>query len=224
VGALLLLALLTAACGDITAEPSTRSCAADQSYENTGPGEPERAATFAIRAGGSAGFLDEGPTYRDYVGVEVTETGFVASFEPQLEVDLVLDERTWRVVAVDGVIDEETCLTLLGYSEEDSTEEQEHQFLNVRLRSENKRNAVRAALIGAPMWTGPIPYEGFRSRCYAQLYDEDGKATHRTRYYPLDIPKKETNRNSGNTFIEVDGDAEAASGEFVCETVPITSS
>ena len=219
-----MLALSTAACGDITAEPPTRSCAADQTYENTGPGEPERAATFAIRAGGSAGFLDEGPTYRDYAGIEVTDEGFVARFKPELEVDLVLDGRTWRVVEVDGVIDQETCLTLLGYSEEDSTEDVGHEFLNVRLRAENKRSATRAALIGAPMWRGPIPYDGFRSRCYAQLYDESGKATHRTRYYPIDIPEKETNRNSGNTFIEVDGDAEAASGEFVCETVAITNS
>lgn len=220
-GVFVAIVLTMAACGDITTVSPTRSCSAEVERSSVG-GEVERAATFAIRAGGSAGFLDEGPTFRDYVGTKQTEDGFQAHFAPDLDVDVVLSDGSWHVQKVDGVIDEETCFTLLGYDEIDSQEPAEHAFLNVRLRAENKRAAIRAALIGSPVWLGPIPYEGFKSRCYAELYDEAGEPTHRTRFYPIDIPAEETNRTSGNTFIEVPGDKNAASGRFHCETIAST--
>lgn len=211
------------ACGDITAESPEKACESDEDFGDPSKASIERAATFAIRAGGSAGFLDEGPTFRDYVATEETENGYTASFEPELTVDLVLADGVWRIARVEGVIDEEACFTLLGYDEEDSTETDEHEFLNVRLRAENKRAAIYAALIGSPMWRGEIPYEGYRSLCYAAIYDEDGEPMHRTRAYPIAIPKEETDRTTGTTSIRVPGDKEAASGEFICETVPRAS-
>lgn len=209
------------ACGDITTVDTDISCSADTEFAGLEKNSEERAALFAIRAGGSAGFLDEGPTFRDYIDTQETEDGYTATFDPELDVEIVLSDGIWRVDRVEGLIDEETCFTLLGYDEEDSDEPAEHQFLNVRLRTENKRAAVRAALIGSPVWTGPIPYEGFRSRCYAAVFNESGEPTHRTRFYPIDIPEKESDRTSGNSFIEVPGDKESASGEFVCETTEL---
>lgn len=182
-------------------------------------GELERAATYAIRAGASTGFLDEGPTFRDYAGIEETEDGFTATFRPDLTVDIVLDGGTWRVTGAGGKIDEEACLTLLGYTEMDSHESVGHEFLNLRLSPADKRRAEPSKLYGAPLWHGPIPYEGYSSRCYAQLYDENGESTHKTRLYPIAIPKKETDRNSGVTYIRVPDDKRSASGEFICETV-----
>lgn len=214
------LALLGAACGDITAESPEKACEAEDEYGDVSKASVGRAATFAIRAGGSAGFLDEGPTFRDYVETEETESGYTATFDPDLAVDLVLTAGVWRISRVEGVIDEEACFTLLGYDEQDSTETNEHEFLNVRLRAENKRAAIYAALIGSPMWRGEIPYEGYRSMCYAAIYDEDGEPMHRTKAYPITIPEEETDRTTGTTSIRVPGDKEAASGEFVCETVP----
>ncbi len=208
-------------CGDITTEDTDISCAPDGEYSGFEKNSPERAALFAIRAGGSAGFLDEGPTFRDYLDIEETEDGYSATFDPDLVVEVVLSEGLWRVNRVEGLIDEETCFTLLGYDEEDSDEPAEHQFLNVRLRAENKRAAIRAALIGSPVWMGPIPYEGFKSRCYAAVFNEEGEPTHRTRFYPIEIPEEESDRTSGNSFIEVPGDKESASGEFVCETTEV---
>jgi hypothetical protein len=216
---LLSLGLALVACGDISPDvPSSRRCATEEQPEGDG-GELDRAATFAIRAGGSTGFLDEGPTFRDYVGIRSDDDGFIAIFEAQLEVRVVLDGGTWVVVSAEGEIDEESCLTLLGYSEPDSEESPGHEFLKTRLSAADPRRALRARLFGAPVWLGPIPYEGFRSRCYAQLYDEDGEATHKTRYYPIDIPEKETDRSSGVTFIQVADDPTSATGEFICETV-----
>jgi hypothetical protein len=214
--------LVLPACGDITAEDPSMTCAIDEELETAG-GDARRAATFGIRAGSSAGFLDEGPTFRDYVDVTAQDGTFEVLFDPELRVTVGLEGDIWRVESVDGLVDEETCFTLLGYEEPDSEESAEHEFLNVRLRAENKRAAITAALIGSPMWLGPIPYEGYKSRCRAEIFDEDGDLQHTTRAYPIDIPKEETDRFSGGTFIEVPGNKEFASGEFVCETVPASS-
>ncbi len=221
IGVIALALVVLPACGDITAEDPTGSCALEEEVSFSG-GDARRAATFGIRAGGSAGFLDEGPTFRDYISVDEVDSGFEVVFDPELRVRVGLEGDLWRVESVDGLVDEETCFTLLGYEEPDSEEGAEHEFLNVRLRAENKRAAISAALIGSPMWLGPIPYEGFRSRCRAEIFDEDGDLQHTTRAYPIDIPEKEGDRFSGGTFIEVPGNKEFASGEFVCETVPVT--